>query len=70
MDLSKAFDCPRTAPGIEKLSAYGFKKDTLKFFYSCLKGRKQSIDIKEIWGNFLEILDGVPKGLNTWPDFI
>ena len=62
MDLSKAFDCLPHELLIAKLSAYGFDKNTLKFFYSYLKERKQCVSIKGKSSMFLEILAGVPQG--------
>ena len=62
MDLSKAFDCLPHELLIAKLSAYGFEKDTLKFFYSYLKERKQCVCLKGKSSMFLEILAGVPQG--------
>ena len=62
MDLSKAFDCLPHELLIAKLSAYGFEKNTLRFFHSYLKGRKQNVNIKGKSSMFLEILAGVPQG--------
>ena len=62
IDLSKAFDCLPHELLIAKLSAYGFDKNTLNFFYSYLKGRKQTVQIKGKSSMFLEILAGVPQG--------
>ena len=62
MDLSKAFDCLPHELLIAKLSAYGFDKNTLQFFYSYLKERKQCVCIKGKSSMFLEILAGVPQG--------
>ena len=62
MDLSKAFDCLPHELLIAKLEAYGFKKKTLKFFYSYLNGRKQAVNIKGKLSMFLDILAGVPQG--------
>ena len=62
MDLSKAFDCLPHELLIAKLSAYGFDKNTLKFFYSYLKERKQCVCIKGKSSMMLEILAGVPQG--------
>ena len=62
MDLSKAFDCLPHELLIAKLSAYGFDKNTLMFFYSYLKERQQCVSIKGKSSMFLEILAGVPQG--------
>tara|TARA_B110001454_G_C12716814_1_gene432912 strand:- start:83 stop:3097 length:3015 start_codon:yes stop_codon:yes gene_type:complete len=62
MDLSKAFDCIPHELLIAKLSAYGFEKNTLKFFLSYLKGRKQTVNIKGNLSSFMDILAGVPQG--------
>ena len=62
MDLSKAFDCIPHDLLIAKLSAYGFDKNTLKFFLSYLKGRKQSVNIKGKLSSFMDVLAGVPQG--------
>ena len=62
MDLSKAFDCLPHELLLAKLSAYGFERDTLNFFYSYLKGRKQTVNIKGESSMFLDILAGVPQG--------
>ena len=62
MDLSKAFDCLPHELLIAKLSAYGFDKNTLTFFLSYLKGRKQTVNIKGKLSIFMDILAGVPQG--------
>ena len=62
MDLSKAFDCLPHELLIAKLSAYGIDKNTLKFFYSYLKERKQCVSINGNSSAFLEIQAGVPQG--------
>ena len=62
MDLSKAFDCIPHELLVAKLSAYGFEKNTLKFFLSYLKGRKQATNIKGNLSPFMDILAGVPQG--------
>ena len=62
MDLSKAFDCIPHELLIAKLAAYGFENDSLKFFLSYLKGRKQSVNIKGTMSPYMDILAGVPQG--------
>ena len=62
MDLSKAFDCLPHELLLAKLAAYGFDKNTLHFFHSYLKDRKQAVSINGNLSNFMEILAGVPQG--------
>ena len=62
MDLSKAFDCIPHDLLIAKMSAYGFDLDTLVFFYSYLKRRKQNVKINNIFSSFQVLLSGVPQG--------
>ena len=45
MDFSKAFDSSSHDFLIAKMHAYGFSKNSLKFFYSYLKRRKQKVRI-------------------------
>ena len=62
MDLSKAFDCVPHDLLIAKMHAYGFTFDTLVFFYSYLKRRKQNVKINNIYSDFQVLLSGVPQG--------
>ena len=62
MDLSKAFDCVPHDLLIAKMQAYGFENETLKFFYSYLKNRKQSVKINNVFSSFMVLLSGVPQG--------
>ena len=62
MDLSKAFDCVPHDLLIAKMHAYGFTIDTLVFFYSYLKCRKQNVKINNIHSDFQVLLSGVPQG--------
>ena len=62
MDLSKAFDCIPHDLLIAKMEAYGFDFDTLVFFYSYLKRRKQNVKINNVFSSFQVLLSGVPQG--------
>ena len=62
MDLSKAFDCIPHDLLIAKLCSYGFDKNSLKFIYSYLKGRKQKVKLNAEYSYWKEILNGVPQG--------
>ena len=62
MDLSKAFDCVPHDLLIAKMQAYGFEMDTLIFFYSYLKNRKQCVKVNNVFSSFMVLLSGVPQG--------
>ena len=62
MDLSKAFDCIHHNLLIAKLHAYGFSENSLTFFYSYLRQRKQNVKISNTYSLFKELLSGVPQG--------
>ena len=62
MDLSKAFDCIPHELLIAKMYAYGFDLNSLTFFYSYLKNRKQNVKINNTCSIFQIFLYGVPQG--------
>ena len=62
MDLSKAFDCIPRELLIAKMDAYGFDLNSLTFFYSYLKNRKQSVKINNTCRIFQILLSGVRQG--------
>ena len=62
MDLSKAFDCIPDDLLIAKMYQYGFSSESLTFFYSYLKRRKQSGEINNTHSVFQVLLSGVPQG--------
>ena len=62
MDLSKAFDSILHDRLIAKMDACGFSKNSLVFFYSYLKRRKQNVRINNTRSNFQILLSGVPQG--------
>ena len=62
MDLSKAFDCIPHDFLIAKMDAYGFDFNTLVFFYSYLKRRRQNVKINNVFSTFQVLLSGVPQG--------
>ena len=61
IDLSKAFDCVLHDLLIAKMHAYGFSSESLAFFYSYLKIRKQSVKINNTHSVFQVLLLGVPQ---------
>ena len=62
MDLSKAFDSMLHDLLIAKMHAYGFSIDTVIFFYSYLKRRKQNVRINNTHNVFQILLSGVRQG--------
>ena len=67
MDLSKAFDCISHDLIIAKLAAYNIDDTALKFIFSYLKNRKQCVRINNTYGNFENIITGVPQGSIVGP---
>ena len=61
MDLSKAFDCIPHELLIAKMHAYGFDLNSLTFFYSYLKNRKQNVKINNTCSIFQVLLSGVAQ---------
>ena len=62
MNLSKDFDCIPHELLIAKMHAYGFDLNSLTFFYSYLKNRKQNVKINNTCSVFQILLSGVPQG--------
>ena len=62
MDLSKAFYCIPHKLLIAKIHAYGCSSDSLTFFYSYIKSRKQSVKINNTHSVFQVLLSGFPQG--------
>ena len=62
MDLSKASNSIPHDLFIAKMHAYGFSKNSLVFFYSYLKRRKQNVRINNTHSIFQILLSGVPQG--------
>ena len=62
MDFSKVFDSIPHDLLIAKMHAYGFSIDTVTYFYSYLKRRKQNARIINTHSVFQILLSGVPQG--------
>ena len=61
MDLSKAFDTINHDLLIANLEAYGFSKEALKLMKSCLKNRKQKVQINSKFSSERDVVAGVPQ---------
>lgn len=66
-DFSKAFDSVNHRILLDKLDAYGFSDNLLKFFSSYLSGRKQYVAYKGCKSNTFLVTRGVPQGSNLGP---
>ena len=62
MDLSKAFDTINHDLLIAKLKVYGFSKEALKLMKSCLKNRKQKVQINSEFSSERDVIAGAPQG--------
>ena len=62
MDLLKAFDYIPHDLLIAKMEAYGFSEDFLTFLYSCMKRRKQSVNMNNVHSMLQILLSGAPQG--------
>ena len=62
MDLSKASDSISHNVLFAKMHSYGFSKNSLVFFYSYLKRRKQNVRINNTHSIFQILLSGIPQG--------
>ena len=62
IDLSKAFDTVDHNILLKKLSLYGIKNNSLKWFSSYLSNRKQFIQAGDIKTSYEDIICGVPQG--------
>ena len=62
IDLSKGFDTVDHDILLKKLSLYGIKNNSLKWFPSYLSNRKQFIQAGDIKTSYEDIICGVPQG--------
>ena len=64
--LPRAFDCLPHDPLNAKLNAYGFDRQSLGFFYSYLKRRKQFVNVKNIKSTFQTPFSGGSSRIDPW----
>ena len=68
-DLSKVFDCIRHDLLIAKCHAYGVDKQSLRYIYDYLSGRKQRVRINNECSQWKDVMFGVPQGSILGPLF-
>ena len=61
MHLSKTFDTTNHQLLLEKLHAYGFRKQALAIICSYLSNRKQRIKINNVFSSWKDLISGVPQ---------
>ena len=62
LDIAKAFDCVNHDILLRKLEYYGFRANTLMWFESYLKNRKQYVSIRQQCSDMYELKWGIPQG--------
>ena len=62
MDLSKAFDTINLYLLLAKLKLYGFSKQASRFICSCLKNRRQRIQINDKFSSLKKVMVVVRQG--------
>ena len=62
LDIAKAFDSVNHDILLRKLEYYGFRANTLMWFESYLKGRKQFVSIRREKSDIYELEWGIPQG--------
>ena len=69
MDLSKAFDTINHDLLLAKLKAFGFSINAVDLMCSCLKNRRQSVQINNNFSSAKKVHGGVPQGYIDGPLF-
>ena len=62
LDFKKAFDSVPHRRLLEKISAYGFRGNLLKWIADFLSDRHQRVKVGDSFSNWASILSGVPQG--------